>query len=173
MVERELECNAAFLRNLKFGSASAIADPVAANKVVKFKVTILPSQDTRYNTTPEILDKVVKFNNATVLTSKGTKYAQSGNKLSPTHQLLDCIMTFASESGFSLDSLNSAIVNLSVEGTQYRVDRFFLDRDSPVLREMFSRPMEIAVDEEPVWILSDVTKEEFENLLWIYYNPFY
>ncbi|KAJ6449789.1 hypothetical protein C8R45DRAFT_849494 [Mycena sanguinolenta] len=31
--------------------------------------------------------------------------------------------------------------------------------------------METVPGEEPVWTLTEVTKEEFENLLWVYYNP--
>ncbi|KAJ7301898.1 hypothetical protein DFH08DRAFT_978329 [Mycena albidolilacea] len=71
----------------------------------------------------------------------------------------------------SLDSFDSTNVNLIVEGTKYKIHRFFLSRDSPVLREMFSKPKEQAAGREPEWTLSDVTKSELEHLLWVYYNP--
>ncbi|KAJ7861716.1 hypothetical protein B0H14DRAFT_2741694 [Mycena olivaceomarginata] len=71
----------------------------------------------------------------------------------------------------SLDSFDSANVNLIVEGTKYKIHRFFLSRDSPVLREMFSKPKEQGAGREPEWTLSDVTKSELEHLLWVYYNP--
>ncbi|KAJ7089069.1 hypothetical protein C8R44DRAFT_545584, partial [Mycena epipterygia] len=58
-----------------------------------------------------------------------------------------------------------------VEGKQYSVNSFFLKRDSPVLREMFSATVDLSADTEPAWTLSGVTKEELEHLLWIYYNP--
>ncbi|KAJ7506944.1 hypothetical protein B0H11DRAFT_1969596 [Mycena galericulata] len=70
--------------------------------------------------------------------------------------------------GCSLDSFDAGTVNLIVEGKEYKVNRFFLNRDSPVLREMFSSPVDTT---EPAWTLSGVTKEELEHLLWIYYNP--
>jgi len=71
--------------------------------------------------------------------------------------------------GCSLDSFDVGTVNLIVEGKQYRVNSFFLNRDSPVLREMFLAPREPS-DTEPAWTLSGVTKEELEHLLWLYYN---
>ncbi|KAJ6601787.1 hypothetical protein DFH09DRAFT_1069339 [Mycena vulgaris] len=51
--------------------------------------------------------------------------------------------------GCSLDSFNASTVTLIVEGKQYRVNSFFLGRDSPVLREMFWPPREIDSDTEP------------------------
>ncbi|KAJ7433219.1 hypothetical protein FB451DRAFT_1110935 [Mycena latifolia] len=71
--------------------------------------------------------------------------------------------------GCSLDSFHVGYVNLIVEGKQYRVNSFFLYRDSPVLREMFLAPRDDS-DTEPSWTLSGVTKEELEHLLWLYYN---
>ncbi|KAJ7166115.1 hypothetical protein C8R46DRAFT_1097114 [Mycena filopes] len=68
---------------------------------------------------------------------------------------------------FSLDSFDASTVDLIVEGNKYTVHRFFLDRDSPVLREMFKSPPVT----EGGWTLSSVTKIEFEHLLWMYYNP--
>ncbi|KAJ7627989.1 hypothetical protein DFH06DRAFT_1102892 [Mycena polygramma] len=69
----------------------------------------------------------------------------------------------------SLDSFDSQNVNLIVEGVRYKIHRLFLWRDSPVLREKFSEPVD--VDVNVVYPLDSVTKEEFEHLLWMYYNP--
>ncbi|KAJ7174668.1 hypothetical protein C8R46DRAFT_1081547 [Mycena filopes] len=71
---------------------------------------------------------------------------------------------------FSLDSFDASTVDLIVEGNKYTVHRFFLDRDSPVLREMFKSPP-ATEGGAPSWTLSGVTKIEFEHLLWMYYNP--
>ncbi|KAJ7768163.1 hypothetical protein DFH07DRAFT_721462, partial [Mycena maculata] len=56
-----------------------------------------------------------------------------------------------------------------VEGQQYTIHRLFLFRDSPVLREMFTG-LSDALPDHP-YTLTGVTKDEFEHLLWVYYNP--
>ncbi|KAK7042140.1 BTB domain-containing protein [Favolaschia claudopus] len=71
---------------------------------------------------------------------------------------------------YSLDSFDSRTVKVAVEGQEYRINTHFLSRDSPVLREMFGGP-EVDVP-EPAYTLDGVTKEELENLLWLYYNPY-
>jgi hypothetical protein len=63
----------------------------------------------------------------------------------------------------------SGVDESQVEGQQYTIHRLFLVRDSPVLREMFSRAVDTSG--EPVYTLAGVTKDEFEHLLWLYYNP--
>ncbi|KAJ7095539.1 hypothetical protein C8R44DRAFT_644958 [Mycena epipterygia] len=53
----------------------------------------------------------------------------------------------------------------------YTVHRYFLCRDSPILKAMFERPR-VAGSDPPTYDLSDqVNNEELEHLLWIYYNP--
>ncbi|KAJ7651368.1 hypothetical protein FB45DRAFT_859923 [Roridomyces roridus] len=68
--------------------------------------------------------------------------------------------------GCKLDAFRSGsrFVDVIVEGNPYKIDRFFLERDSHVLKEMFS-------SETTAHTLSGVTKAELEHLLWIYYNP--
>ncbi|KAJ7721604.1 hypothetical protein B0H16DRAFT_1896401 [Mycena metata] len=73
------------------------------------------------------------------------------------------------ETTFSLESSSlTGTVTVIVEGQEYKVHSYFLCRDSPVLREMFQSPVETL---QPRWPLDNVTKSEFEHLLWIYYNP--
>ncbi|KAF7342187.1 BTB domain-containing protein [Mycena venus] len=79
-------------------------------------------------------------------------------------------MYFDPDSSSFLDSFDATNIRVIVEGNQYTIHRFFLSRDSPVLREMFSAPLEVA-QEDATYTLSGVTKEEFEHLLWVYYNP--
>ncbi|KAJ7666661.1 hypothetical protein DFH06DRAFT_1040145 [Mycena polygramma] len=68
----------------------------------------------------------------------------------------------------SLNSFDSANINVVVEGNQYTIHRFFLARDSPVLREKFSTPVG---NKNAAYTLEGITKEELEHLLWVYYNP--
>ncbi|KAJ6489182.1 hypothetical protein C8R47DRAFT_1014989 [Mycena vitilis] len=70
----------------------------------------------------------------------------------------------------SLASFDSANINVVVEGNQYTIHRFFLARDSPVLREKFFAPA-VTNGSDPTYTLEGITKEELEHLLWVYYNP--
>ncbi|KAF7342339.1 BTB domain-containing protein [Mycena venus] len=57
-----------------------------------------------------------------------------------------------------------------VENVLFRVHEYFLHRDSPVLRDMM--PLEIAPNgPEPIFHLDGVRSKDFEQLLWLYYNP--
>ncbi|KAJ7200921.1 hypothetical protein B0H12DRAFT_541176 [Mycena haematopus] len=56
------------------------------------------------------------------------------------------------------------------ENVLFRVHQYFLHRDSPVLRDMM--PLEIAPNgPEPIFHLDGVRSKDFEQLLWLYYNP--
>ncbi|KAK7042047.1 BTB domain-containing protein [Favolaschia claudopus] len=56
------------------------------------------------------------------------------------------------------------------ENVLFRVHEYFLHRDSPVLRDMM--PLEIAPNgPEPIFHLDGVRSKDFEQLLWLYYNP--
>lgn len=53
----------------------------------------------------------------------------------------------------------------------FRVHEYFLHRDSPVLRDMM--PLEISPNgPEPIFHLDGVRSKDFEQLLWLYYNPY-
>ncbi|KAJ7503822.1 hypothetical protein B0H11DRAFT_1984362 [Mycena galericulata] len=57
-----------------------------------------------------------------------------------------------------------------VENVLFRVHEYFLHRDSPVLRDMMH--FEIAPNgPEPIFHLDGVSSKDFEQLLWLYYNP--
>ncbi|KAJ7651395.1 hypothetical protein FB45DRAFT_1051129 [Roridomyces roridus] len=68
--------------------------------------------------------------------------------------------------GCKLNAFRPGTVDVIVEGNQYTIDRFFLERDSPVLRELFAELRE----GDPVYALSGATKAELEHLLWVYYK---
>ncbi|KAJ7743908.1 hypothetical protein DFH07DRAFT_33479 [Mycena maculata] len=56
------------------------------------------------------------------------------------------------------------------ENVLFRVHEYFLHRDSPVLRDMMH--FEIAPNgPEPIFHLDGVSSKDFEQLLWLYYNP--
>ncbi|KAF8209167.1 hypothetical protein K438DRAFT_1930081 [Mycena galopus ATCC 62051] len=56
------------------------------------------------------------------------------------------------------------------ESVLYRVHPYFLHRDSPVLRDMM--PLEISPNgPEPIFHLDGVRSKDFDQLLWLYYNP--
>ncbi|KAJ7620256.1 hypothetical protein FB45DRAFT_929816 [Roridomyces roridus] len=56
------------------------------------------------------------------------------------------------------------------ENVLFRVHEYFLHRDSPVLRDMMH--FEISPNgPEPIFHLDGVSSKDFEQLLWLYYNP--
>ncbi|KAJ6460721.1 hypothetical protein DFH09DRAFT_1496893 [Mycena vulgaris] len=59
-------------------------------------------------------------------------------------------------------------LSIEVEGRKYVIHRHFLCRDSPVLKNMVQRT---ASGPDSVLTLDNVTKEEFQHLLWMYYKP--
>ncbi|KAF8204191.1 hypothetical protein K438DRAFT_1757454 [Mycena galopus ATCC 62051] len=77
----------------------------------------------------------------------------------------------------SFDATNVRLIEKQIEGKAYKIHRFFLFRDSPVLREMPPDPVESFEPVAPgddldlTYTLRGVSKEEFEHLLWLYYNP--
>ncbi|KAJ3992621.1 hypothetical protein F5050DRAFT_1787606 [Lentinula boryana] len=63
-----------------------------------------------------------------------------------------------------------------VENCLFKVHRYFFERESPKFQEMLSRPPPTGQSSygslnNPVVL--DVTSEEFQQLLWVFYNPVY
>ncbi|KAJ3811354.1 hypothetical protein F5876DRAFT_75909 [Lentinula aff. lateritia] len=62
------------------------------------------------------------------------------------------------------------------ENSLFKVHRYFFDRESPKFQDMLSRPP--PTGQTPYGSLNnpvvlDVTSEEFQQLLWVFYNPVY
>ncbi|KAJ4483890.1 hypothetical protein J3R30DRAFT_3402487 [Lentinula aciculospora] len=58
----------------------------------------------------------------------------------------------------------------------FQVHRYFFDRESPKFQEMLSRPPptgQAAYGSLNNPVVLDVTSEEFQQLLWVFYNPVY
>ncbi|KAJ3749913.1 hypothetical protein DFH05DRAFT_1561167, partial [Lentinula detonsa] len=65
---------------------------------------------------------------------------------------------------------------LKVENSLFKVHRYFFERESPKFQEMLTRPPPTGQSSyssltNPVVL--DVTSEEFQQLLWVFYNPVY
>ncbi|KAJ3793063.1 hypothetical protein GGU11DRAFT_801146 [Lentinula aff. detonsa] len=63
-----------------------------------------------------------------------------------------------------------------VENSLFKVHRYFFERESPKFQEMLSRPPPTGQSSygslnNPVVL--DATSEEFQQLLWVFYNPVY
>lgn len=74
--------------------------------------------------------------------------------------------------------IDSGDVVFQVESTLFRVHRYFFVRESPVFRDMLALPAPIlsdiegTSDERPIH-LPQISRTEFENFLWVFYNPRY
>ncbi|GAW10132.1 hypothetical protein LENED_012364 [Lentinula edodes] len=62
------------------------------------------------------------------------------------------------------------------ENSLFKVHRYFFDRESPKFQDMLSRPPptgQAAYGSLNNPVVLDVTSEEFQQLLWVFYNPVY
>ncbi|TRM68992.1 hypothetical protein BD626DRAFT_392982 [Schizophyllum amplum] len=69
-------------------------------------------------------------------------------------------------------------LHILVEGVMFRVHKFFFDRESNTFRREFVVPVSPGAQpkgatESTALVLEDVTLDEFEKFLWVFYNPRY
>ncbi|KAL1678991.1 hypothetical protein EV122DRAFT_264090 [Schizophyllum commune] len=74
--------------------------------------------------------------------------------------------------------LGGGDLHILVEGVMFRVHKYFFDRESNMFRREFVLPVSPGAQpkgssESTALVLEDITLEEFEKFLWVFYNPRY